>query len=229
MTSTLEAVTEPECCRSPRRTRYSSLGPATTGKAISWSSTTTQTLPSATPTVRAPPSPRPPTVQNGNTLLTLSQSVTVRYPGSDTVADLSQTGPITAINDTFNNTTGRRVIFRSGVGVTVQGCTFEDSTPLVIGGIDFGEGPDDAHNVTVTGNTFLHNAVCLIFADDGYPQARTGGQERHLSGNRFLDGGRGSGYNTPPLTVDNVTGVTVANNWFDDNWGVNSNSGMTPT
>ncbi len=136
---------------------------------------------------------QPPTDQNGNTLLTLSQTVTVRNTGSggspkpDQLTDLSQTGPITAINDTFNNTTGRRVIFRSGTSVTVTGCTFEDSTPLVLGGINSGEGPSEVHNVTVTGNTFINDAVCLIWADDGNGQAPSGSNVT-VSGNRFVDG-----------------------------------------
>ncbi len=165
---------------------------------------------------------QPPTVQSGNTLLTLSQSVALRHTGStaDTLADLSACGPITATGDTFNNATGRRVNFRSGVGVTVSGCTFEDNTPLVLGGIDSGEGPDDVHNVTVTGNTFRHDAVCLIWADDGNTQAPAG-RNVTVSGNRFVDGGRGSMYNTPPLTVNNVTGAVIKNNWFERNWSAN--------
>ncbi len=169
---------------------------------------------------------QPPVVQNGNTLLTLSQNVTVRNTASggaqnpDLCSDLSQTGPITAINDTFQNTTSRRVIFRSGTSVTVTGCTFEDDTPLVLGGINSGEGPSEVHNVTVTGNTFLRDSVCVIWADAGNSQAPAGSNVT-VSGNRFVDGGRGGLYSTPPLTVNNVTGAVIKNNWFERNWSAN--------
>ncbi len=129
---------------------------------------------------------------------------------------------MTAINSVFNNSNQRHVYFRSGVSLTVTGCTFIDGTPLLITGwegID-GEGPSEARNVTITGNTFLHSNGVFVGENFGSLQGVSGSNVT-ISGNKFLNCGRIGEYDSQPVVVLNTTGVTVADNWFENNWGAN--------
>ena len=164
---------------------------------------------------------------NGNTLITLNQTVALRNPGKDRFCDVSQSGPITATNDLFNCAMERHVYWRSGFSTTVTGCTFLN-VPLVLGGWDASEAPSDVRNVKVTGCTFLNSTGLTIMANGGSDTAPCG-TNVVVSGNRFLssgrlapNGGEDSIYSEgQPLSISNVTGATITHNWFDDNWGVN--------
>ena len=157
----------------------------------------------------------------GQVLVTLDRPVTLKSPAKDYFTDLTQAGPITAVNDTFNSAAGRHVYFRSGISVTVRGCTIKDNTPLMLAGWDDSEGPSEAHNVVVTGNTFLRSQGCTVQSNGGASQVASG-RNVTITGNRFLNCGRYGELDSHPLSVSNVAGATITDNWFDGNGGTNA-------
>jgi hypothetical protein len=158
--------------------------------------------------------------QGNKTTLTFDQEFALRHPGKDAFTDLTEGGPLTVKNCAFQNNFYRHVYFRSGISVDVENSTFEDNTPLIIGGWDNSEGPSEVCNVTIKGNTFLHSDGLLIDANGGNARAASGTNVT-VTGNHFINCGRYGEMDSNPCRISNVTGIVVANNYFENDWGTN--------